>query len=166
MPYLVDSIVMAMRRQHLAVRGVMNTVLPVRRAGDGSVEAVRQAGDPLESYVLVLLDEELAPEALAALVGSLDMVARDAAVVRRDAASMSERLAAVATAAAQHGEEGAEVAAFLEWARSGGFEVFGYAYYRVKPGRARTRTRYSEPRRRAAGYGAPGLRHLPGEYSG
>ncbi|MEG2964410.1 MAG: NAD-glutamate dehydrogenase, partial [Janthinobacterium sp.] len=134
MPYLVDSIVMAMRRQHLAVRGVMNTVLPVRRALDGSVEAVRQPGDPLESYVLVLLDEELAPEALAALVAALDMVARDAAVVRRDAASMSERLAAVATAAAQHGEEGAEVAAFLEWARSGGFEVFGYAYYRVKPG--------------------------------
>ena len=32
MPYLVDSIVMAMRRQHLAVRGVMNTVLPVRLA--------------------------------------------------------------------------------------------------------------------------------------
>ncbi|MEG1324575.1 MAG: NAD-glutamate dehydrogenase, partial [Janthinobacterium sp.] len=61
MPYLVDSIVMAMRRQHLAVRGVMNTVLPVRRAADGSVEAVRQPGDPLESYVLVLLDEELAP---------------------------------------------------------------------------------------------------------
>lgn len=134
MPYLVDSIVMAMRRQHLAVRGVMNTVLPVRRAADGSVEAVRQPGDPLESYVLVLLDEELAPEALAALVAALEMVARDAAIVRRDAAAMGERLAAVAVAAAQHGEEGAEVAAFLEWARSGGFEVFGYAYYRVKPG--------------------------------
>ncbi|MBB5371209.1 MULTISPECIES: NAD-glutamate dehydrogenase domain-containing protein [unclassified Janthinobacterium] len=132
MPYLVDSIVMAMRRQHLAVRGVMNTVLPVRRAADGKVEAVRQAGDPLESYVLCLLDEELSPEALAALVAAIDLVARDAAIVRRDAGAMSDRLASVA--AAQHGEEGAEVAAFLEWARGGGFEVFGYAYYRVKPG--------------------------------
>src|SRR5450830_1445303 len=132
MPYLVDSIVMAMRRQHLAVRGVMNTVLPVRRAADGKVEAVRQAGDPLESYVLCLLDEELSPEALSALVAAIDLVARDAAIVRRDAGAMNDRLASVA--AAQHGEEGAEVAAFLEWARSGGFEVFGYAYYRVKPG--------------------------------
>ena len=132
MPYLVDSIVMAMRRQHLAVRGVMNTVLPVRRAGDGSVEAVRQPGDPLESYVLVLLDEELTPDAQAALVAALNMVARDAAVVRRDSAAMGERLAAVA--AGTQGEEGLEVAAFLEWARSGGFEVFGYGYYRVKPG--------------------------------
>src|SRR5471032_1513807 len=132
MPYLVDSIVMAMRRQHLAVRGVMNTVVPVRRAADGKVEAVRQAGDPLESYVLCLLDEELSPEALAALVAAIDLVARDAAIVRRDAGAMSDRLASVA--AAQHGEEGAEVSAFLEWARSGGFEVFGYAYYRVKPG--------------------------------
>lgn len=132
MPYLVDSFVMAMRRQHLAVRGVMNTVLPVRRAADGSVAAVRQAGDPLESYVLVLLDEELAPDAQGALVAALEMVARDASVVRRDSAAMGERLSAVA--ASTQGEEGPEVAAFLEWARNGGFEVFGYAYYRVKPG--------------------------------
>jgi glutamate dehydrogenase len=31
MPYLVDSIVMAMRKQKVAVSGVMNAVLPVRR---------------------------------------------------------------------------------------------------------------------------------------
>ncbi|MEG1056217.1 MAG: NAD-glutamate dehydrogenase, partial [Janthinobacterium sp.] len=31
-------------------------------------------------------------------------------------------------------QEGGHFRAFLEWARNGGFEVFGYAYYRVKPG--------------------------------
>ncbi|NRR32059.1 NAD-glutamate dehydrogenase [Oxalobacteraceae bacterium] len=134
MPYLVDSIVMAMRKQRVAVNGVLNAVLSVRRAADGSVEAVGQAGDKLESYVMCLLAEELPTDELAALVARLEMVASDAAVVRRDRAAMNERFATVAAAAGANGEEGLEVAAFLDWARTEGFEPFGYAYYQVKPG--------------------------------
>ena len=51
---------------------------------------------------------------LAALVAKLQMVARDAAVVRRDSVAMADRLTAVAAAAATHGADGQEVAAFLE----------------------------------------------------
>ncbi len=134
MPYLVDSIVMAMRKQQVGVRGVMNAVLPVRRDADGVVTAVGQAGDAPESYVLCLLSEELTVADLAGLVGALELVAHDAAVVRRDAAAMAARMSEVAAAAAAHGEEGKEAAAFLEWAKSEGFELFGYAYYSVKPG--------------------------------
>jgi len=139
MPYLVDSIVMALRRQQVPVTGVMNAVLPVRRDGAGAATAVGQPGDPLESYVLCLLAEQLPADMQSALVSQLEMVARDAAVVRRDRAAMAERLGAVA--AAQNADqkddgkgEGREVAAFLEWARLEGFELFGYAYYSVKPG--------------------------------
>ncbi|MES2259812.1 MAG: NAD-glutamate dehydrogenase domain-containing protein [Pseudomonadota bacterium] len=134
MPYLVDSIVMAMRKQRVAVNGVLNSVLPVARSADGVITAVGEAGDKLESYVLCLLAEDLAEDDLAALVKRLDMVAHDAAVVRRDLVSMQKRFSAVAATAAAHGEEGQEVAAFLDWARSEGFEPFGYAYYQVKPG--------------------------------
>ncbi|WP_317204869.1 NAD-glutamate dehydrogenase domain-containing protein [Janthinobacterium sp.] len=134
MPYLVDSIVMAMRKQHVNVRGVMNAVLAVRRDAAGAAVAVGQAGDPQESYVLCLLAEDLEAGELAALVAALEMVARDAAVVRRDSAAMAERLGAMARDAAGHGAEGAEVAAFLEWVKGDGFELFGYAYYSVKPG--------------------------------
>jgi glutamate dehydrogenase len=134
MPYLVDSIVMAMRRQKVGVRGVMNAVLAVRREAGGAVAAVGGAGDPAESYVLCLLAEELPADALAALVAKLEMVARDAAVVRRDVAAMTERMGSAAASAATRDEEGQEAAAFLEWAKSAGFELFGYAYYRVKPG--------------------------------
>ena len=137
MPYLVDSIVMAMRKQRVAVRGVMNAVLAVRRDGDGSAIAVGQAGEAgetRESCVLCLLVEELDGAELAPLVARLEMVARDAGVVRRDAAAMAERAGSIAAAAASHGLEGQETAAFLEWARSEGFEFFGYAYYRVTPG--------------------------------
>src|SRR5471032_1679693 len=90
MPYLVDSIVMAMRKLRVGVSGVLNSVLPVARSADGVVSAVGQAGDKLESYVLCLLSEQLDPAELAALTVKLDMVASDAAVVRRDKAAMLE----------------------------------------------------------------------------
>jgi glutamate dehydrogenase len=135
MPYLVDSFVMAMRRQRVAVAAVMNAVLPVRRDPNGVALRVCEPGAPLESYVLCLLAEDLAADELAALVARLRMVARDAAVVQRDAGAMAQRLSAVAAAAAAAGtQSGLEVAAFLEWARDEGFEPFGYAYYVARPG--------------------------------
>jgi glutamate dehydrogenase len=135
MPYLVDSFVMALRRQRVVAAGVMNAVLPVRRDANGAVAAVGEAGAPLESYVLCLLAEDLPQDELGALVERLQMVARDAAVVHRDAVAMGDRMSAVAAAAAAQGTPGGqEVAAFLEWARNEGFEPFGYAYYFVKPG--------------------------------
>lgn len=134
MPYLVDSFVMAMRRQHVGANGVLNAVLPVARDASGVVTAVGQAGDKLESYVLCLLADELDDAALGALTGKLEMVARDAAVVRRDKAAMLDHFNSVAQEASTHGDEGKEVAAFLTWARSEGFEPFGYAYYKVKSG--------------------------------
>ncbi|MES3022618.1 MAG: NAD-glutamate dehydrogenase domain-containing protein [Pseudomonadota bacterium] len=134
MPYLVDSIVMAMRKQRVGVNGVMNSVLPVQRDAGGQVTSVGEAGAPLESYVLCLLAEDLGADELAQLVAKINMVARDAAVVRRDAVAMADRLTSVAATAAAHGTEGQEVAAFLEWAKNEGFEPFGYAYYMAKPG--------------------------------
>lgn len=139
MPYLVDSIVMALRKQRLIANGVLNAVLPVARSADGVATAVgagaETAGGKFESYVLVLLADDLAEGDLAALVARVELVAHDAAVVRRDLDAMKERFTSVgAAAAANGGEEGQEVAAFLDWARTEGFEPFGYAYYQVKPG--------------------------------
>jgi glutamate dehydrogenase len=135
MPYLVDSFVMALRRQRVAVAAVLNAVLAVERDAQGTVAAVGSPGAPLESYVLCLLAEELPAPELDALVERLRMVARDAAVVHRDALAMADRMTEVAAAAAASvSADGHEVSAFLEWARNEGFEPFGYAYYAVKPG--------------------------------
>jgi glutamate dehydrogenase len=133
-PYLVDSIVMAMRKLHITANGVLNAVLPVARNADGVVTAVGNAGDKLESYVLCLLSEDLQDAELGMLVDRIEMVSRDAAVVRRDKAAMQEQFSRIGAEAASNGEEGKEVAAFLEWAKTEGFEPFGYAYYQVKPG--------------------------------
>jgi len=134
MSYLVDSIVMALRKQRVLANGVLNSVLSVTRDANGVVTAVGADGAKAESYVLVLLSEDLQADDLSALVSRIDMVARDAAVVHRDHAAMIARFGAVAAAAAANGAEGQEVAAFLDWAKTEGFEPFGYAYYQVKPG--------------------------------
>jgi glutamate dehydrogenase len=137
MPYLVDSIVMALRKKRVAVQAVLNTVLAVKRDAEGRMtQAGSAAGsrDPLESVVLCLLAEELSEAELAALNTSLMMVAADAAVVQRDARALADKLTQVAEAANAATWEGQEVAAFLNWARDEGFEPFGYAYYRVTPG--------------------------------
>ncbi len=135
MPYLVDSFVMALRKERVLAAGVMNAVLPVERDASGQVVNVGTAGAPLESYVLVLLNDELAFEELDKLTARIRMVANDAAVVHRDAVAMGDRMTEVAAAAAAAGTPaGQEVAAFLEWAKNEGFEPFGYAYYVVQPG--------------------------------
>nr|WP_315401594.1 NAD-glutamate dehydrogenase domain-containing protein [uncultured Duganella sp.] len=134
MPYLVDSIVMAMRKLRIVANGVLNSVLPVARNADGVVTAVGLQRDKLESYVLCLLADDLSEAELGMLVERIEMVSRDAAVVRRDKAAMLEHFSRIGAEAAAHGDEGKEVAAFLDWARTEGFEPFGYAYYQVKPG--------------------------------
>lgn len=135
MPYLVDSFVMAMRKQGVASRAVLNAVLSVKRDADGLIvqAATAKTGtDPLESYVLCLLDEELDNADLATLTQALQAVARDAASVFHDAAALAARMTEVATlAAAASTDEGRETAALIEWARDGGFEIFGYAFYRA-----------------------------------
>jgi glutamate dehydrogenase len=152
MPFLVDSIVMALRRLRIASRAVLNAVLSVTRGADGGIVQVGRAGDSgegaaLESFVLCVLSDELDTDAITRLTASIISVAADAAAVRRDAAAIGARLAHVAQAVAAPAvadpaeaanvKDGAEVAAFLDWAKGGGFEAFGYAYYHVVPGAAR-----------------------------
>ncbi len=142
MPFLVDSIVMALRKKHHAIRAVFNTVLSVRRNNEGYATHADRAttgNDPLESTILCLLSEELAKQDLTDLITDIQSVAKDAAVVQNATVSLSEKLSSVATAATNNTnsnkeDEGQEVAAFLEWAKNGAFEAFGYAYYRVTSG--------------------------------
>jgi len=146
MPFLVDSIVMAMRRLKVASHAVLNAVLTVRRGNDGQIVEVARArtgGDALESIVLCLLQEELSAPDQATLLDAIRLVAGDAAAVHRDGYALNSAMIAVAAAAgrnAQHGANSAEVddatetAAFLEWALDSGFEAFGYAFYRAIPG--------------------------------
>ncbi len=144
MPFLVDSIVMAMRRLQIVSHAVLNAVLTVRRNADSSIREVQPArtgGDALESFVLCLLQEELSAQEQAAFSAAVRMVAGDAAAVRRDSAAISQRMIDVAAMIGKStpadpmlAVDSLETADFLDWARSGGYEAFGYAFYRATPG--------------------------------
>jgi hypothetical protein len=108
MPYLVDSIVMALRKMGVASRAVLNAVLSVQRDASGQITQAtpaRAATAPLESYVLCLLSEALDEVTLGALGASIRMVAGDAAAVHRDAAALEERMTGVAALAAANGTD-------------------------------------------------------------
>ncbi len=138
MPYLVDSFVMALRKQGVASRAVLNAVLSIKRDGNGVVvqAATAKTGtDPLESFVLCLLGDELDAADMVTLTQAVQYVAQDAASVFHDATTLAAQMTAVETlAAAGSTDEGRETAAFIAWARDGGFEVFGYAFYRAQLG--------------------------------
>ena len=144
MPFLVDSIVMAMRRLRITSHAVLNAVLTVRRNADGSIHEVQPArtgAAALESFVLCLLEEELPAAQQSALAEAVRMVAGDAAAVRRDSAAINQRMADVATMIGRSppadptaAADSLETADFLSWARSGGYLAFGYAFYRATPG--------------------------------
>ena len=136
MPYLVDSLIMVLRKRKVNLHAVLNVVLAVQRTA-GTITQVSQAvkrNAPLESYVLCLLSGQLSEQELDELTDALKMVSADAAVVRRDAVALAEKMAEVGVKAGARGEEGQEVEAFMNWAKSEGFEIFGYGYYRVKRG--------------------------------
>jgi len=140
MPFLVDSIVMAMRKMRIVSRAVLNAVLSVQRGSDGEITHVESAvtgSDPLESYVLCLLHEELDEHYLSALIDSVRMVAADALAVQGDATALLQKIASVAISATEAAPEGGEVAPFLSWAGHGGLRLFGYAYYHVIPAAAK-----------------------------
>ncbi|MBC7502614.1 MAG: NAD-glutamate dehydrogenase, partial [Herminiimonas sp.] len=68
------------------------------------------------------------------LIDAIRMVAADATAVQHDAAQLADKLALAARSPDDSNADARETAAFLQWAGNGGFEVFGYGYYRVVPG--------------------------------
>lgn len=143
MPFLVDSIVMAMRHFPVSSRAVLNAVLTVQRDAAGHILHVSRAltGEKaLESFVLCLLEEELSGKPQAMLESAIRSVVGDAAAVHHDSYAIHTAMVAVAVLAGKnlghatsHGDDAMENAAFFEWAVEGGFEAFGYAFYRAIP---------------------------------
>ncbi len=138
MPFLVDSIVMALRRMRIETRAVLNAVLAVERDANGRLLQATSAAaddDHNESHVLILLKDALTAPAQQALTQSLLEIAADAAAVQRDTAAMRQimrELAQQLNSADPRANDAQETAAFLQWAHAEGFEAFGYAYYRLQ----------------------------------
>ncbi len=136
MPFLVDSLSMALNRQERRIHLVLHPVLAVRRSRGGVLRGLAAAdeADALrEAWLHFEVDRDTDPGRLQALHDQLLEVLRDVQVVVADWQPMRQRMQAViAELAARRDalpvpeEEVEEVLAFLRWLDADHFTYIGY----------------------------------------
>ncbi|MBX9403303.1 NAD-glutamate dehydrogenase [Lysobacter sp. BMK333-48F3] len=133
MPFLVDSVTMALADQGIGVHVLGHPVVTFQRDKAGKLVAVGQGVS--ESLMHLEIDRQT-PEAMAAIKQALDVVLADVRAIVRDWAQMRERMNAVADdlvgermPVADEGKR--EAQAFLHWAADNHFTFLGYREYEV-----------------------------------
>ncbi|MGH8482647.1 MAG: NAD-glutamate dehydrogenase, partial [Nevskiaceae bacterium] len=141
MPFLYDSIGMAVRAAGVSIDWTVHPVLRVRRDGDGTLTEVSGlggtglGGDP-ESLIHIECEALAGPEAYPALearlremVGELRQCVQDYRAMRARVAALVERLDTVPEAA--DAAEFREAQEFLRWLDEGRFTFLGYSESRI-----------------------------------
>lgn len=133
MPFLVDSVTMALADQGIGVHVLGHPVVTFQRDKAGKLLAVGQGVS--ESLMHLEIDRQT-PEAMAAIKQALDVVLADVRAIVRDWAQMRDRMNAVADdlvgermPVADEGKR--EAQAFLHWAADNHFTFLGYREYEV-----------------------------------
>ena len=141
MPFLVDSLSMALRSLGHSIHGVTHPVLPLRRSEDGSLVGLAAIDDreaATESLIQFDIVRETDPETLRKIESTLQRTVHDVRVAVEDWAAMLERLgAATDELRATRGlpsELQAESGALLEWLAKSHFTLLGYREYELVPG--------------------------------
>lgn len=141
MPFLVDSVTMAVNRCGLTAHWVVHPLLAVLREANGELRATSNAatraipntpGTPLESLILVECDRIVSEAERTALASDLARVLADVRAAVQDWHSMLERLHAVAAASSHARVDSAsqqEGIAFLRWLEDAHFTFLGARNY-------------------------------------
>jgi len=138
MPFLVDSVSMAINRHGFGIHLIVHPVLRVRRDAKGVLEAVvEEENAPSESWMHVEIDRCSDREMLAALEAEVAQVLEDVRRAVEDWRPMVKRVdAAIAELepARRHMDLEAwhEVVAFLHWLQDDHFTFLGAARYRLE----------------------------------
>lgn len=142
MPFLVDSVTMALYRRGLSLHVLLHPVLSISRDSKGKLTSVAEASDETpvrESFIHIQIDRQTDKATLAALQADLQQVLTDIRAAVCDEVTMrkhlQEAIASLASAPAQAGDT-AEFAEFLGWIERNNFVLLGYADYQAKSGKA------------------------------
>jgi glutamate dehydrogenase len=147
MPFLVDSIGMALGRAEAAVHLIVHPVLQVRRDARGRLIDIGANGKHAthaESWQLFEIDHVADPARLAALQHDLEATLADVRVAVTDWAAMRARMRAIIGALENDppqlpATEVSEARALLEWMEAQYFVFLGYRRYRLERGRSEDR---------------------------
>jgi glutamate dehydrogenase len=153
MPFLVDSLGIALSARGIAVKMLIHPVLDVDRDLAGRLQGVRLAGSEAgvptrgrrESWQLYEVDRQYDDDAMQSLEQSLRDALADVAAAVRDWLPMRRRMRDLAdglrarpparTAAA----EATEACHLLDWMEGGHFVFLGYRHYLLRRGRSSDR---------------------------
>jgi glutamate dehydrogenase len=140
MPFLVDSVSMALNRLGLLTHLTIHPVVPVRRDADGAIEAVLEAvpgdggGATFESFMHLEVDRQSDLERLEAMRAGLESALADVRAAVEDWRTMLGKI----EVALKDLEPGAKVIdaddleearAFLAWIADNHFTLLGYGCY-------------------------------------
>ncbi|WP_017429896.1 NAD-glutamate dehydrogenase [Vreelandella jeotgali] len=146
MPFLVDSVRIALNRRGLTVHAIQNAVLAVRRNADHALQSVMSAGDEaatgeLESLIVIEVDRHSDPDALAAIEHELHDVLLDVRTAVNDYDHICQRIRDAIQELEKNcppqidPDDHEEAIAFLEWLLKDNFTFLGYDEYRLEDGR-------------------------------
>ncbi len=147
MPFLVDSMSMAVNQAGLAVHLIVHPVIDALRDRAGQLTAVPEPGTRgarAESWQLLEIDRETDPHRLAALAAQIRAALDDVQVAVADWPKMRERAQTLADRIESEPPplppaEALEGRALLEWMIDNHFTFLGARYYRLERGRSADR---------------------------
>src|SRR5215472_17497203 len=147
MPFLVDSLGMALSRAGLAVHLIVHPVLQVRRDGRGRLTDIGANGSQAvhaESWQLYEIDRVTDPGQLETLRRTLESTLADVRAVVSDFMPMRERVREIiarleADPPPLPAAEVSEARHLLDWMEGRHFVFLGYRHYRLERGRSEDR---------------------------
>ena len=143
MPFLVDSIGLAVSGMNIAVHLIVHPVLSVKRDARGTLRAVASGSDAkLESWQMMEIDRPRDAADTRELLRRLHAALDDVRRAVQDFPRMLERVRAVANELGRAKlpvppSHASEARALLTWMLDGHFVFLGYRHYHLKRGRAR-----------------------------
>lgn len=136
MPFLVDSICLALNRLGLTLHLVLHPIMPVRRSTDGRLESLESPA-PEESFIHIEVDRQTSAEALRAMEADLQSVLEDVRAAVEDWQPITDILTQLIeqleSEAPKHlaAESVREAQAFLQWLGDNHFTLLGYHNYDI-----------------------------------
>jgi glutamate dehydrogenase len=140
MPFLVDSVGIALNRRGLTIHLTVHPLIRVLRDDDGNLLEFVDAGHEgarAESFLHVEIDCETSEEELRRIKTDIEQVLHDVACAVEDWKPMLGRVPKVkqaldAAPSVLDSEEVSEAGAFLDWLADNNFTLLGYREYRLE----------------------------------
>ncbi|KZY69836.1 MULTISPECIES: NAD-glutamate dehydrogenase [unclassified Oleiphilus] len=141
-PFIVDSIRMALADKNLRVQGIQHTILHTTRDDKGSLKAIDNASSSpkcnVEALMVIEVDRVNSQEELTSLKAELESVLSEVADAVDDYDEMLGRVTAITDSWKEKGHSRAtekellEATAFLSWLSDNRFSFLGYIEYDLK----------------------------------